>query len=193
MDETPEARRVDAYQDTIRRIEPDVAPIDAAAYYASAAIGLKRIADALEAQTDHLTAIVAKLNTALTRGEPITDPGMSAADLQGRNAGLDRAEAYIGGEAMRTAILSRLADDAAWLDPPDGGAPTQQEQKANVLAAIRAVPPVGDEGIDTSDIPEATEANFASAKLRLPEGMSKETARHIAEDMIEQDRRAAQE
>lgn len=36
------------YLETIDRLEPDVAMIDAGAFYASAAISLKRIADALE-------------------------------------------------------------------------------------------------------------------------------------------------
>lgn len=42
----------DAYRETIDRIEPDVAAIDASAFYASAAISLKRIADALEKLAD---------------------------------------------------------------------------------------------------------------------------------------------
>jgi hypothetical protein len=36
------------YLDTVRRLEPDIHPIDAAAGYASGAISLKRIADSLE-------------------------------------------------------------------------------------------------------------------------------------------------
>lgn len=40
--------RVDAYLDTVRRLEPEISPVDPGAYYASAAISLKRIADALE-------------------------------------------------------------------------------------------------------------------------------------------------
>lgn len=36
-----------AYSQTIKRLEPEIAPIDAAAFYASAAISLKRIADVL--------------------------------------------------------------------------------------------------------------------------------------------------
>ncbi len=43
-----ESERVTAYQQTIARIEPEIAMIDAATYHASAAISLKRIADALE-------------------------------------------------------------------------------------------------------------------------------------------------
>ena len=46
-----EAERVKAYQDTIARLEPEIWHIDASAYYASAAISLKRIADALEQNT----------------------------------------------------------------------------------------------------------------------------------------------
>lgn len=43
------ASRVTAYAETVDRLEPDIAPIDASAFYASAAISLRRIADALEA------------------------------------------------------------------------------------------------------------------------------------------------
>lgn len=50
---TPEAERVDAYLDTIERIEPDIAMIDADAAYASIAISLKRIADALEKTNEY--------------------------------------------------------------------------------------------------------------------------------------------
>ena len=39
---------VTEYLNTIARLEPDITAIDASAYYASAAISLKRIADALE-------------------------------------------------------------------------------------------------------------------------------------------------
>jgi hypothetical protein len=43
-----EQERVDGYLATIARLEPDIHMIDAAAFYASAAISLKRIADVLE-------------------------------------------------------------------------------------------------------------------------------------------------
>lgn len=52
MADSPEKRRVDDYLNTIARLEPDITPIDASAYYASAAISLKRIADALEKIAD---------------------------------------------------------------------------------------------------------------------------------------------
>lgn len=42
-----EKERVDAYLATLARLEPDVAAIDVSAFYASAAISLKRIADVL--------------------------------------------------------------------------------------------------------------------------------------------------
>lgn len=42
-----EKEQVDAYLNTIDRLEPDIAMIDAGAAYASAAISLKRIADTL--------------------------------------------------------------------------------------------------------------------------------------------------
>lgn len=35
----------DAYMETVERLEPDIHPVDASAFYASAAISLKRIAD----------------------------------------------------------------------------------------------------------------------------------------------------
>lgn len=41
-------QRVDAYLDAVGRLEPDIAPIDASAFYASCAISAKRQADALE-------------------------------------------------------------------------------------------------------------------------------------------------
>lgn len=40
--------KVDYYLGTLARLEPDIAAIDASAFYASAAISLKRIADALQ-------------------------------------------------------------------------------------------------------------------------------------------------
>lgn len=40
------AKQVDAYVDTINRLEPDIASIDDVAAYASIAISLRRIADA---------------------------------------------------------------------------------------------------------------------------------------------------
>jgi hypothetical protein len=40
---------IDYYQETVKRLEPDIAMIDDGAYNASAAISLKRIADSLEA------------------------------------------------------------------------------------------------------------------------------------------------
>lgn len=52
-DAAREARKVavtdsDAYLATVESLEPSIHPIDASAYYASAAISLKRIADSLE-------------------------------------------------------------------------------------------------------------------------------------------------
>lgn len=44
---SPESERVDAYLNTVGRLEPDIAPIDVSAFYASAAVSLKRIADVL--------------------------------------------------------------------------------------------------------------------------------------------------
>lgn len=48
MTDSPEKRRVDEYLETINRLEPNISHIDASAFYASAAISLKRIADVLE-------------------------------------------------------------------------------------------------------------------------------------------------
>jgi hypothetical protein len=51
MNDTDKMRRdVDAYTATIDRLEPDIAMIDASAFYASAAISLKRIADHFDNQ-----------------------------------------------------------------------------------------------------------------------------------------------
>lgn len=41
-----ERQRVDAYMDTIRRMEPDIAAVDVTGALPSIAISLKRIADA---------------------------------------------------------------------------------------------------------------------------------------------------
>lgn len=43
-----EQERVDAYLNTVNRLEPNIHPIDDGAFLSSAAISLKRIADALE-------------------------------------------------------------------------------------------------------------------------------------------------
>lgn len=43
------ADKPNVYFDTIARLEPDIAMIDPGAFYASAAVSLKRIADSLEA------------------------------------------------------------------------------------------------------------------------------------------------
>lgn len=48
-----EKERVDAYLDTVRRIEPDIAMIDNGFAAASIAISLKRIADTLEVMAMH--------------------------------------------------------------------------------------------------------------------------------------------
>jgi len=42
-----EKERVDAYLDTVKRMEPDITFVDSAAGWASIAISLKRIADAM--------------------------------------------------------------------------------------------------------------------------------------------------
>lgn len=43
-----ERERVEGYLDTVGRLEPDIHPVDASAFYASAAISLRRIADSIE-------------------------------------------------------------------------------------------------------------------------------------------------
>ncbi len=45
---SPQQRRVDAYLNTVGRLEPEITPIDADAAFASIAISLKRIADRLD-------------------------------------------------------------------------------------------------------------------------------------------------
>ena len=57
-----EKKAVDDYMATINRLEPDVSPIDASAFYASAAISLKRIADSLEKLTDAAMRSAESLN-----------------------------------------------------------------------------------------------------------------------------------
>lgn len=49
---------VDGYLNTIKRMEPDIHPIDGAGFYASVAISLKRIADATE-QNSHILQRIA--------------------------------------------------------------------------------------------------------------------------------------
>lgn len=56
-----EKRRMDAYRDTVKRMEPDIARVTDAAFYASAAISLKRIADAAETQTRLLERMLHEL------------------------------------------------------------------------------------------------------------------------------------
>jgi hypothetical protein len=55
--DSPEKRSVDAYMATISRLEPDIAPIDASAFYASAAISLKRQADAMESMAHSMAQL----------------------------------------------------------------------------------------------------------------------------------------
>lgn len=61
-----EQKRADAHTDsmgymaTIESIEPNVHPIDASAFYASAAISLKRIADVAEKQFELLATTTIK-------------------------------------------------------------------------------------------------------------------------------------
>ena len=57
----PPRDSAEAYLATVERIEPDVAPIDAAAFYASAAISLRRIADAAEAIAGAVVVVVARM------------------------------------------------------------------------------------------------------------------------------------
>ncbi len=50
---TPEQRQVDAYLETVKRIEPNITMIDQDYTLASIAISLKRIADAIEAPYEY--------------------------------------------------------------------------------------------------------------------------------------------
>lgn len=56
-----EKERVDGYLATIERLEPDINPIDASAFYASAAISAKRSADATERAADAILEYIAWL------------------------------------------------------------------------------------------------------------------------------------
>ena len=59
-----EAERVEAYQNTLRRIEPDITMIDRDAALASIAISLKRIADIMELQsTNEVAAAIYSLGS----------------------------------------------------------------------------------------------------------------------------------
>lgn len=60
-----EKERVDAYLATVDRMEPEIAMIDAGAFYASAAISLKRIADSLDKITARLEGIEDTLDEGL--------------------------------------------------------------------------------------------------------------------------------
>jgi len=51
--------KLKSYLATIERLEPDIHPIDPGAFYASAAISLKRIADLLEAREARVIAFFA--------------------------------------------------------------------------------------------------------------------------------------
>lgn len=50
---TGEKERVDAYLDTVKRMEPDIAMVDRDAALASIAISLRRIADVLEGTNEY--------------------------------------------------------------------------------------------------------------------------------------------
>lgn len=65
------AERVDVYIETIKRLEPDIAMIDASAFYASAAISLKRIADILEKKNEAVS--MADLMTKVSGDEYVTN------------------------------------------------------------------------------------------------------------------------
>jgi hypothetical protein len=67
---TPKQEELDTYANTIARLEPEVAMIDAGAYYASAAISLKRIADSLNQLTmvqEHLLDRLDNISTNIVR------------------------------------------------------------------------------------------------------------------------------
>lgn len=59
----------DAYTETAARLEPDIAFIDAGAFYASAAISLKRIADLLEAHEKRVIEFYAKQDAEKVKAE----------------------------------------------------------------------------------------------------------------------------
>ncbi len=57
-----------SYLDTIARLEPDIAMIDPGAYYASAAISLKRLADAADHQAISLKRLADLLEASTPTG-----------------------------------------------------------------------------------------------------------------------------
>lgn len=63
-----EKQRVDAYLETVSRIEPDIAMLDTGAALASIAISLRRIADALNAPNEYGEIGSEALSGAITRG-----------------------------------------------------------------------------------------------------------------------------
>lgn len=80
-----------AYLDTLARMEQDIAAVDAVAFYASAAISLRRIADALQAPGRDLLA--AMVMHGLIAGRPT--PWEEGADLD-----VLTAAAYNGADAL---------------------------------------------------------------------------------------------
>lgn len=81
-----EKEAVDAYMATIDRMEPNVAPIDASAFYASAAISLKRIADLLELSMKMSSVSRSALNT---NDQILLDEGTELLNLMCEKGTLD--------------------------------------------------------------------------------------------------------
>lgn len=65
-----EKERVDGYLGTVDRLEPDIAPIDASAFYASAAVSLKRIADNFEKMAQAMSSVSSSYMAAAARKGP---------------------------------------------------------------------------------------------------------------------------
>jgi hypothetical protein len=59
--QSPEARRVEGYLDTVERLEPDISCVDRDAALTSIAVSLKRIADSIEPFSQITAPILAKL------------------------------------------------------------------------------------------------------------------------------------
>lgn len=108
-----EAEAVDAYLDTIKRLEPDISMIDLDAGMASIAISLKRIADALNKPNDR-----AEVGPAAIAGEvqPTVidnDQGEITVSLSGREL---RGWSYSSNDERRQKMVQAREYIEGWCD-----------------------------------------------------------------------------
>ncbi len=97
-----------AYLDTVDRLEPDITMIDSGAGWASIAISLKRIADALERLVPQdRTATATELGLDPTTGRPPDDGALSSEPVKRRQQLSDAAK------NMREAAANAGDSDAA--------------------------------------------------------------------------------